>query len=356
MNHHPVNPSTATPGHGRAADSHAGTVSALHPQLTYIGRWGHVGTTAITPNSGSQLRFRFTGHTLGGMFDTSTTAVAPQIYVSIDGTEPRLHRVDRDLLDFTPTPLAGTDHTAEIVVKDIDEHENRWVVPMRSGLTFTGLRLDPGARLLRAAPQSPLRLAFYGDSITQGVMALGPRATVDCADGTKSFAYLTGQAFHATTHQVGFGGQGLLRPGNGGVGTADQSLGWNFHGSPADPHFHPHGVIVNQGTNDHSYDSALFLPAYLSYLNRIRAAHPQTWVFAMRPFGGHHADDIATAVTRTHDPKTVYVDTTGWLSSTAGDFSDDCHPNLKGHATAAQRLTAFIAATTGWSSATDVPL
>ncbi|MGW3951113.1 GDSL-type esterase/lipase family protein [Streptomyces sp. NPDC004752] len=304
---------------------------------------------AITPNSGSQLRFRFTGHILRGKFDTSTTVSPPQIYVSIDGEAPQLHRVDRDLVDFTPTPLTGNQHTADIVVKDIDEHENRWVVPMRSGLHFTGLQLAPGASLLPTTPSDTLRLVFYGDSITQGVMALGAEATVDCADGTKSFGYLTGRAFQATTHLVGFGGQGLLRPGNGGVGTADQSLGWNFHGSPVDPQFEPHAVIVNQGTNDHSYDGAAFRPAYHRYLDRIRGIHPHAWLFAMRPFGGYHAEDIAWAVAHTADARAVYVDTTGWLSPSQGDFNDDCHPNMRGHAKAARRLTAVMQATTGWT-------
>ncbi|MER6524318.1 GDSL-type esterase/lipase family protein [Streptomyces sp. NPDC001508] len=287
------------------------------------------------------------------MFDTSTTVSPPQIYVSIDGGEPRLHRVDRDLVDFTPTPLTDSQHTADIVVKDIDEHENRWIVPMRSGLHFTGLQLAPGASLLPTTLPDALRLIFYGDSITQGVMALGAEATVDCADGTRSFAHLTGRAFQATTHQVGFGGQGILRPGNGGVGTAGQSLGWNFHGSSVDPQFQPHAVIVNQGTNDHAYEGAAFRPAYRTYLDRTRAAHPHAWLFAMSPFGGYHAEDIAWAVAQTRDARTVYVDTAGWLSPSQDDFNDGCHPNVRGHAKAARRLTAVIQATTGWTPVTD---
>src|SRR6266480_4438250 len=54
------------------------------PRLRFMGHWGHTANAAITVNSGSELTFGFTGHTLHGLFDTSTITVPSQIYVSID--------------------------------------------------------------------------------------------------------------------------------------------------------------------------------------------------------------------------------------------------------------------------------
>jgi lysophospholipase L1-like esterase len=331
------------------ADQSAG-IPATDPHLAFDGHWGRVGNAMITPNSGSQLRFRFTGRTLAGRFDTSSVTLPAQIYVSIDGAAPARYTVDRDLIDFTPTPLTGRKHTAEISVKDVNEHANRWVLPLQSGLSFTGLELDPGAHVQTPAPLGPLRMEFLGDSITQGVKSLCGVIGTDCDDGTKDFAYLTGKAFHAHTNQVGFGRQGILVNGNGGVPTASGSFGWNFQDSPADPLFRPDAVVVNQGTNDYFLGAEPFRPAYLSYLKQIRAAYPHAWIFAMRPFGGYNAEDVASAVTEANDPRTVYVDTTGWMSADAGDYTDGVHPGVEAHARAAALLTDLIAHTTGWAA------
>ena len=318
------------------------------PRLRFMGHWGHTADAAIAVNSGSELTFGFSGPTLHGLFDTSTITVPSQIYVSIDGGPSVFYKVDQNEIDFTPTPLAGFLHTVRIDVKDVDEYENRWILPLQSGVVLTGFELDPLPAVLPGPPLGPLHMDFFGDSITEGVLALCPTLGVDCADGTVDYAHLTGQAFHANFNQVGFGKQGIIQPGHGNVGTASQSFGWNFQGSPSDPHFDPDAVVVNQGTNDGTFSSADFRPRYLAYLQQIRAADPRAWIFAMRPFGGYHADDIAWAVQQTGDPKIVYVDTTGWLTVAAGDFTGTTHPNVQGHRKAADLLIAVIESVTGW--------
>lgn len=330
---------------GRASAEAASTVPPNDPHLQFMGHWGHTRDAAITVNSGSELAFRFTGHTLTGLFDASTITVPSQIYVSLDGGAPTLYKVDRGAIDFTPTALPGTRHVAKIQVKDADEYENRWILPLQSGVVLTGLKLDPGAHVLPTSPLGHRHMEFYGDSITEGVNALCDHLGVDCADGTADYADLTGQAFHANFNQVGFGKQGIIQPGHGNVGTAAQSFGYNFAGSPADPHFRPQVIVINQGTNDSPYPSSQFQPGYVAYLQEVRAADPRAWIFAMRPFGGTHANDVASAVKQLNDPRIVYVDTTGWLAD--GDYNGG-HPSVEGHQKAAARLIPIIEATTGW--------
>src|SRR5262245_21133219 len=65
--------STAPAGTGPTrAGTAATTVRPGDPRLHFMGHWGHTAGAAITVNSGSELTFRFTGHTLTGLFDTST--------------------------------------------------------------------------------------------------------------------------------------------------------------------------------------------------------------------------------------------------------------------------------------------
>lgn len=335
-------------GPNASAASSPATFGPNDPRLEFEGHWAKDDDLAITVNSGSSLRFRFTGATLAAQFQTASITVPSQVYVSVDRGEPSLVKVDRDRIVLADGLDPAVTHTAEVVVKDVDEYENRWVMPLQSGIVLSKIELAPGATLV-SLPRTPQhRLEFYGDSITEGVMALCPTLGVDCADGTKDYAYLVGKAFDAQTDQVGFGKQGIIQPGHGNVGTAAESFGWDLSGYPAAP-FDPDAVVVNFGANDAAYSGEQFVPRYQAYLRKIRTANPGALILAMRPFDGTHGSDIAAAVKALHDRRTVYVDTTGWLG--ASDYSGGSHPNVEGHRKAAARLTTVLERLTGWHAA-----
>ncbi len=336
--------SAATPATYESAANPA-TYGPFDPRIELDGHWGRDDDVAITVNSGSSVRFRFTGTHLGALFDTASITVPAQLYVAIDRRPPALFEVDADHKTFADNLDPTVAHTAEILVKDVDEYENRWNVPLQTGVVLKKLELAPDAKLVPLPTTADRRIEFYGDSITQGVMALCAELGTDCADGTKAYPHLVGEAFGADTNQVGFGKQGILQPGHGNVGTAADSFGWNLAGFPAGP-FDPGVVVVNFGTNDAAYSSAEFTPAYLAYLRRIRAADPHALIVALRPFNGTHASDIQAAVVAAKDGKIVYADTTGWL--VPEDFNGSTHPNVRGHQAAAAKLTNLLEQLTGW--------
>lgn len=317
------------------------------PNIRYIGHWdkSHLAEEAITVNSGSRIICSFTGNTISGLFSNQGITNPAQIYVSIDGGQPTLFKLGGEMENFTPVKLQGDHHTLQIAVKDVDERANRWVPPLASAVVFKGFLLSAGSKTAPLPPASSLKMEFYGDSITQGVRALSMAVGPDGSDGTKDYAFLTAMAFGAVHNQVGFGRQGVIRPGNGKVPPAPQSFGWNFQGSRADPSFVPKVVVVNQGTNDSIYPSSQFQPAYQSYIAEIRKAYPDAVIFCMRPFGGFHEKDVRAAVRALKDRKIIYVDTTGWLGKT--DYTDGIHPTAKGHVKAAQKLIEVIRRHTG---------
>ncbi len=330
-----------------ATAANPATYGPFDPRIELDGHWGRDDDVAITVNSGSSVRLRFTGSHLGALLDTASITVPAQLYVAIDGQAPVLHKADADHKVFADDLDPTVAHTAEIVVKDVDEYENRWNVPLQTGVVLEKIELAPDAKLIPLQTTAEHRIEFYGDSITQGVMALCAELGTDCADGTKAYPHLVGAAFGADTNQVGFGKQGIIQPGHGNVGTASESFGWNLAGFPAAP-FDPGAVVVNFGTNDAASTSAEFTPAYLAYLRKIRAADPQALIVALRPFNGTHADDIKAAVAAAKDRRIVYVDTTGWLGPE--DFNGSTHPNVQGHQVAATKLTAVLQRLTGWST------
>lgn len=299
------------------------------PRVLLEGQWGTEPGLAITVNSGSRISFGFSGTGVQVLFDADGLTVAPHLWVSVDDAEPELWLIDRPVLELT---AEDGRHTVEIVVKDVNEHVNRWNPPFESAVVFAGLVLDATTTLrLGAQPGGP-RLEFYGDSITQGVRAVSADPGSSGADGTRSYAYLTARAFGATSYQVGFGRQGIVRPGNGQVPGGLESFGWNYAGSKVDRIADPDVVIINLGVNDESLSTA----EYADYLTRVRTAYRSSTIVALSPFNGKHATEIETAVKSTDDPNLHYVSTAGWI--TPADCTDGLHPSTDGHAKLAGNL------------------
>jgi lysophospholipase L1-like esterase len=305
-------------------------------RIAYEGHWGRTPESAVTVNSGSRLRFRFTGRSVHALFDVSSVTVPAQVYVSGVRGPKEVHAVDRE--DLRITAAGRGPHTVEISVKDVFSRVNRWVPPLETGVALTGIR----GRLLPQHVHRKRELVFYGDSITQGVMALCEVNTSDCADGTAAYPTLVADALHASLVQVGFGRQGVIRTGNGKVPAASDAYGWNYAGSRADSNRRADAIVVNQGTNDAAFGSAEFQAAYRAYLARLRVDAPHARILALRPFDGTHGADIAAVVDQLGDRRTEFIDTTGWLDAARGDFNGTVHPSAQGHRRAAARIAALL--------------
>ncbi|MFM9610213.1 GDSL-type esterase/lipase family protein [Streptomyces niveiscabiei] len=319
------------PAHAAGPD----TVRPDDRRLAYEGHWSRSTEAAVTVNSGSRLRFSFTGNTVHALFDVTSVTVPAQVYVSVDGGPKQRYAVDR--ADIEITAKGRGPHTAVLSVKDVFSRVNRWVPPLQTGVTLTGLK----GRVIPQRAEHKRQFAFYGDSITQGVNALcGDNSTSDCADGTAAYPTLVADALHASLTQVGFGRQGVLLTGNGGVPDARAAYEWNYAGSPASSDRGADVVVVNQGANDAAYGAEEFTAAYRAYLARLRQAAPHARILALRPLNGTHAADVSAAVTQLGDPRTEFVDTTGWISTE--DLNDAVHPNVRGHRKVADRLITLL--------------
>jgi lysophospholipase L1-like esterase len=304
-------------------------VAPADPRIVLEGQWGLQPGLATTVNSGSRITFTFNGGRVQVLFDTDGLTVPPHLWITVDDGEPRLHVVEQPVIELAAEP---GQHRVEIVVKDVNEFVNRWNPPFDCAVAFAGLVLDSSTRLRLSGRPNGSRLEFYGDSITQGVRALSAEPESAGADGTKSFAYLTARALGATAHQVGFGRQGIARPGNGEVPPGLDSFGWNFAGSPAGRVEDPQVVVLNLGVNDET----LSVEQYGDYLSRVRSAYPTSKVVALSPFSGKHAATIEAAVKAADDEAIWYVDTEGWI--TPDDCTDGLHPSTEGHAKIAAHL------------------
>jgi lysophospholipase L1-like esterase len=321
-------------------------VPAGSTKIRFEGRW-HLESSdgpAVTVNTGSLFRLRFTGESCRLRFDTRRDVTpAPHLWMRMDNDEWREISV---IPEVDLTARGTPPHTLQVIFKGADERQSRWDPPLEAHVTFVGLTLAPGGRLLDPPDEPSLSIEFLGDSITEGVFVNGKgEARPEVDDARRTYAFQTGEALNASFRIVGFGLIGITRPGNGGVPDALEAFPYVYGGQLKD-RFQPRLCVINLGTNDGEADSALFSERYAAYLRLIRADYPEALLVCMRPFNGAHADDIRRTVQRRRadgDPRAFYVDTTGWIDP-ARDTTDGLHPNAAGHARAAQRLTSALRA------------
>jgi hypothetical protein len=139
-------------------------------------------------------------------------------------------------------------HTVELFVKSTTERANRWAATGPSTrVILTGIETDG-----KLAPWIPsdVNVLVYGDSITEGVLALGGSQSFDTDhnDGSVVYSYTLGRLLGSEIGVIGFGYNALTHAGSGGV--APLGIAWNqlWDGTPrsfTDPK--PDLIVLNEG-------------------------------------------------------------------------------------------------------------
>jgi hypothetical protein len=314
---------------------------AKYPNAYFFGRWFDKNYNSVdyiaTINQGAEIHAKISNTTTLAvqMKDISTTGNTPYFSVSIDGgTFTRYTVADQVTL---ATGLSTDEHYVRIIASGIKESDDVW--NGGQGMLFKGLVVDAGGVVTPVKPYNRYGL-FIGDSITAGINVLGSGGTpsVNCAE--KAFSFVTCKQLNTACVQVGFGSTGITAGGSGGVPKCITFLDYVKSGVKETADI-PDFVVINMGTNEPTVDSATFIPAYQTLLQRIQIKYPGIPIFCMRPFNGTHGADVQTAITSFKN--CFFVDTTGWGVT----YSDGIHPNESGALTAANKLSSIIKNTIG---------
>jgi len=307
--------------------SHAADATPSMGQLRLFGRWDlRTPDRAITVNSGSYILARFTGTTVNALFDISLNQPAfPTLTWRIDDGPWQEAEVAAQVK--LAVGLSNGPHTLWLMVRALDEHQNRWKGPLVASVTFLGLDL-PGGQLMPPLSEwdhPKLKIEFFGDSITEGVLVQDPRPGKGTwpwlTDALDSHACQTAMLLGAAWRQVGFGGTGLYHGGSGGAASAQDSFNFFYDGCPRDD-WQPDLVVIDIGTNDGMVVDQ-YASLYSKYLTMIHQTYPRAKIAAVRPFCGAQAESIKKAVDGLRaagNPQVFYIDTTGW-------YSGPLHPN-----------------------------
>jgi lysophospholipase L1-like esterase len=238
------------------------------------------------------------------------------------------------------------------------EHELRLVKRTEGSqgdATLLGLGLAPGAQLLAPPAARPLRLVFYGDSITAGACNgdLGADQYEDLSthDGTRAYSALTAERLGADYYGQAVSGIGITATWHDML----QHQVWDRVAprldalvAPPDP-AKPEVVIVNLGQNDHGFPNAMgqqlasdFGARYLHFLRLLRQRHPDARLVIA--IGGMTAwkDEprLAQALNDAYNTLRKEGDARVWRY-TFQAFAY-AHPRIDVHAQMADELTHFL--------------
>lgn len=315
---------------------------------TFVGRWFEkkINDTShmVTLNDGSALYFMTDGaKTVDVIFTNICKYEDPYFSYSIDGSEPVRQHVTESTVSLPDDKM----HTVIIYTDGIDENaESKWVHEV--GFAFKKISVEMGS-VYGIKPKNKV-IAYYGDSITEGVNALTKGSNAESNSGTKSYAYFCSQELGAVTHNVGYGASGVTKPGS--FHTFINAIKYLSRGREVDSSFKPDVIVVNHGTNDNvSANDTTFINALKEALECLMEKYPDTPIFYMMPFSQRSVGAIQkTLDTYFADTDITVVETASWgITTTLGPafLTDSLHPNAVGARVAGIKLAASIEAKLG---------
>jgi lysophospholipase L1-like esterase len=223
------------------------------------------------------------------------------------------------------------------------EIQNRWKSPRQAKLSFRGFYASGSIPIVKS--KLPV-IEFVGDSITEGVIidvGTGEEShETRCIQGdvTASFAWKTAALLHADPVITGFGAQGIVVNGNGGVPHAAEAYPYVYDLCPYNDDA-PDIIVIQHGTNDalQNIDSKNFIDQYINFLHVIRQKMLKTSIVCLAPFIGIFNSEVEQAVKKhnaDHNDNIYYIDTTGWVEQ------EPLHPDRQGTDKIASILAPII--------------
>jgi len=210
--------------------------------LRFFGRWDlRAPDRAITINTGSYVLARFSGDSISARFDVSTNQPPlPALAWRLDNGEWKYSEIAPEVK--LGENLGGGPHTLWLMVRGLSEFQSRWKPPLVASVTFLGLDLPAGGRVLAPLAEwdhPKLKIEFLGDSLTEGVGVGEPDGQPSKtksweANALESWVAKSALGLGAMWRQVGFGSTGINHGGSGGAIAAQDSFNLFYEGCPRD--------------------------------------------------------------------------------------------------------------------------
>lgn len=324
----------------------SGLIAASDARLSWIGRVGPAPQGKLLAWSGSELRARFTGTQLGLGFQSGHWGTS-HFTVEIDGRRHWLAVPGNKASSWRlREPLPPGEHTLRLIKRTEGS---------MAETVFLGLRLAEGGELLTPPPARPLRLAFFGDSITAGAcngdIADDQYEDLYPHDGTRAYGAVTAERLGADYVGIAVSGIGITASWHDllmhDVWDRDAPRK-DAAKAPAESPA-PDVVLVNLGQNDHGFPAskgqaiaADFGPRYLAFVRQLRSRYPQARIVLL--MGGMSAPQEQPAIPRAVQQAVQTLINEGDARIWAYRFHAFAwaHPRIDVHAQMAEELTRFL--------------
>lgn len=306
------------------------------PSIEYMlyGRWFDKTINGVsyktTNTDGASIALHVAGTTTVAVeFDTVTTpSYTPYFAYSVDGGSFTRQQITNTNITIPDTGY----HFVWIVVDGMGEEDpstsSKW-----AGTIGVYLKSITGGEKTGAIFKAK-KIYFVGDSIVEGINALGTGANAGTNSAVNSFSFVTARKLNAVPLFCGYGGSGVLV--NGSFRKAIQAINYDNTGKRAtdlDVDF----IVLEHGANDGNaisrgqYTTDQFVTAYKEVIESMHVRYGVP-IICLEPFGQWLHDEIE-ACAATYD-YCYFVDTAGWGVET----SDGTHPSAAGAVTAGTKL------------------
>ena len=298
--------------------------------VSFFGRWfakefnGY--THFSTLNAGSEFSFQTNGASHVFVYMSGYGSGNFYFAYSVDGQTPVRQSVGDPVI---PVGGAGT-HTVRIIIDSIGENGGRWNEETVVGIS--GISTDSGS--ISPWQYSGSVIAFYGDSITEGIRTLSTSGH----SYTNSYTWYCSQAMGAIPIVCGFPGSGITTTGV--FNTCTNAINYYSSSRGADDH-NPSIIVLSHGTNDIHTDSGNFSDAYNQVLDLLHTKYPNAKIACMIPVSQAHADDIRNCASG--KDWCGVVETSDWSVS----YTDGIHPDASSSYSMGSNLASALRALFG---------
>ena len=142
-------------------------------------------------------------------------------------------------------------------------------------------------------PQNRVGL-FFGDSITEGILALTSSPGADGMSAINAFPFTACKNLNAISHRVGFGGTGITTGGSGYVPELGAVVDKITNSRYVEDDCRIDFIVINSGTNDSKENE--FKPKYNAVLDKLKLKYCGIPIFIMIPFNGTHSSQIKECI------------------------------------------------------------
>ena len=308
----------------------------------FMGRWfeKEIGGVShmVTVTDGALFYFMVEG---AESFDVNFTLITkketPYFAYSIDGGTPV-----RQLITEPTVQLPDTNaHTVRIIADCMNSSEDKWVGEL--GFAFKSVTASEGGSIYGIKPKDKV-IFYYGDSITEGIQALGLSASDNSA--TNSYAWVCSETLGAAHYSIGYSGTGVTR------GIAEGKSFDNFTNAIdhlsrdrlVSDDIKPDVIVINHGCNDRELNTqaTTFAANLKEAITKLQTMYPNTPIYYVVPFDQQWARKIKSIFNNYDIQNVEIIETAGWISADMYIAADNDHPSAAGAKVLGEKLATAL--------------